>query len=218
MLNSTRAAALLLTIAAATSAITPSARAQVPTTSKGDVKVPDRINADQLRMEMRKLWVSNAIWMREFIVNTVEADFSLDAASKRLAKNQDDIGRALVPYYGTETGTKVTTTLKQHTAIVSEMIQAVRAKDRTKLKDAEQRWNTNANDLATLLSEANPNWPMTSLHPMLTEALSLTAVETKSRLDRDFALDVETFDKILAQSLKVADAFSDGIIKQFPNK
>ena len=219
MSYSTRAAALLVAVAAATFAtIAPSARAQDTAISKGDVKVPDRINADELRMQMRKLWVSNAIWMREYIVNTIEADFSLDAATKRLAKNQDDIGRALVPYYGTETGTKLTTLLKQHSTLVGEMIGAVRAKDQTKLHAAENRWTTNANDLATLLSGANPNWPMTTLYPMISESLNLTSEETKARLERKFDLDVETFDKILAQSLKVADAFSDGIIKQFPNK
>ena len=215
MSYSTRAAALLLTIIAATSA--PRASAQVPTTSAGDVKV-DRINVDLLRSTMRKLWVSNAIWMREYIVNTVEADFSLDAATQRLARNQDEIGRELGMYYGTETGTKVTTLLKQHTTLVSEMIQAIRAKDQTKLHDAENRWTTNANDMATLLSAANPNWPMTTLYPMISESLNLTAEQTKARLNKDYNLDVVTFDKILERSLVVADTFSDGIIKQFPNK
>src|SRR4030095_3479168 len=106
----------------------------------------------------------------------------------------------------------------QHSALVSEMIGAVRAKDQTKLRDAENRWTTNANDMATLLSGAHTNWPMTTRYPMISESLNLTSEETKARLEKKFDLDVETFDKILAQSLKVADAFSDGIIQQFPTK
>src|SRR6476646_1080019 len=80
---SARAASLLLTIAVATFASRTDA--QVPTTSKGDVAHMDPIKANELRVGMRKLWVSNAIWMREYIVNTIGGDMSLDAASKRLA-------------------------------------------------------------------------------------------------------------------------------------
>jgi hypothetical protein len=216
MSQHTRLAALTLAIAIA--GIAPSAKAQVPTTSKGDVKIPDRINADSLRMGMRKLWVSNAIWMREYIVNTIEGDPSLDAATRRLAKNQQDIGNALTPFYGTEVGTKVTNLLKQHSTMVSEMVAAARSGNSAKLKEAEQRWVTNANELAGVLFSANPNWSLTTTQPLFNDALSMTALQTKARLDRDYNLDVETFDRILERSLTVADSMSDGIIKQFPNK
>jgi len=216
MSQHTRLAALILAVAIA--GIAPSPQAQVPTTSKGDVKIPDHINADSLKVGMRKLWVGNAIWMREYIVNTIEADPSLDAAARRLAKNQEDIGHALSQFYGPEVGNKVTTLLKQHSSLVSEMIAAVRAKSSVKLKEADQKWTTNANELATVLGTANPNWSFTTTQPLLADALSNTALLTKSRLDRDYNLDVETFDRILERSLTVADAVSNGIIKQFPNK
>lgn len=214
---SARAAALLLTIAVATFASRTDA--QVPTTSKGDVAHPDPIKANELRVAMRKLWVSNAIWMREYIVNTIEGDPSLDAASKRLAKSQDDIGRAFAPFYGAETGSKVTTLLRQHTSLVKEMIEASMAKDSAKLKEADKRWRANADSITTLLSTVNPtNWPMATIQPVLVGGMNLTITETNARLKRDYNADVETFDTILAQSLNLADMLSGGIIKQFPNK
>ena len=213
---SARAAALLLTIAVATFASRTDA--QVPTTSKGEVAHPDPINANELRMAMRKLWVSNAIWMREYIVNTIEADQSLDAASKRLAKSQDDIGRAFAPFYGAEAGTKVTTLLRQHTGLVKEMIESSMAKDTAKLKEADKRWRANADSITTLLSTVNPtNWPMATIQPVVVGGMNLTITETNARLKRDYNADVEAFDTILAQSLNLADMLSDGIIKQFPN-
>lgn len=214
---SARAAALLLTIAVAT--VASRTDAQVPTTSKGEVAHPDPIYANDLRVGMRKLWVSNAIWMREYIVNTIEADLSLDAASKRLAKSQDDIGRAFAPFYGAETGSKVTTLLRQHTSLVREMIEASMAKNTAKLTEADKRWRANADSIATLLSTVNPtNWPMATIQPVLVGGMNLTIAETNARLKRDYNADVETFDTILAQSLNLADILSDGIIKQFPNK
>ena len=214
---SARAASLLLTIAVATFASRTDA--QVPTTSKGDVAHMDPIKANELRVGMRKLWVSNAIWMREYIVNTIGGDMSLDAASKRLAKSQDDIGRAFAPFYGAETGTKVTTLLRQHTSLVKEMIEASMAKDTAKLKESDKRWRANADSITTLLSTVNPtNWPMATIQPALVWSMNLTIAETNARLKRDYNADVEAFDTILAQSLSLADMLSDGIIKQFPNK
>ena len=214
---SARAAALLLTIAVATFASRTDA--QVPTTSKGDVAHPDSIKANELRVAMRKLWVSNAIWMREYIVNTIEADVRLDAASKRLAKSQDDIGRAFAPFYGAETGSKVTTLLRQHTSLVREMIEASMAKNTANLTESDKRWRANADSITTLLSTVNPtNWPMATIQPVLVEGMNLTIAETNARLKRDYNADVETFDSILAQSLNLADMLSGGIIKQFPNK
>jgi len=214
---SARAASLLLTIAVATFASRTDA--QVPTTSKGDVAHPDPIKANELRVAMRKLWVSNAIWMREYIVNTIEADQSLDAASKRLAKGQDDIGRAFAPFYGAETGSKVTTLLRQHTSLVKEMIEASMAKDSAKLKEADKRWRANADSITTLLSTVNPtNWPMATIQPALVWSMNLTIAETNARLKKDYDTDVQTFDTILAQSLNLADMLSAGLIKQFPNK
>ena len=214
---SARAAALLLTIAVAT--VASRTDAQVPTTSKGEVAHPDPIYANDLRVGMRKLWVSNAIWMREYIVNTIGGDLSLDAASKRLAKSQDDIGRAFAPFYGAETGSKVTTLLRQHTSLVREMIEASMAKNTAKLTEADKQWRANADSIATLLSTVNPtNWPMATIQPVLVGGMNLSIAETNARLKRDYNADVETFDTILAQSLKLADMLSDGIIKQFPNK
>ena len=214
---SARAASLLLTIAVATFASRTDA--QVPTTSKGDVAHMDPIKANELRVGMRKLWVSNAIWMREYIVNTIGGDMSLDAASKRLAKSQDDIGRAFAPFYGAETGTKVTTLLRQHTSLVKEMIEASMAKDTAKLKESDKRWRANADSITTLLSTVNPtNWPMATIQPVLVGGMNLTIAETNARLKRDYNADVEAFDTILAQSLNLADMLSAGLIKQFPNK
>ena len=168
---SARAAALLLTIAVAT--VASRTDAQVPTTSKGEVAHPDPTYANDLRVGMRKLWVSNAIWMREYIVNTIGADLSLDAASKRLAKSQDDIGRAFAQFYGAETGSKVTTLLRQHTSLVKEMIEASMAKNTAKLTEADKRWRANADSITTLLSTVNPtNWPMATIQPVLTGGMN----------------------------------------------
>lgn len=42
--------------------------------------------------------------------------------------------------------------------------------------------------------------------------------EAVARLQKNWADDVAAFDKIFEQAMMMADALSDGIAKQFPNK
>ena len=210
----TRAATWLVAITIGATSLT----AQIPTVSRGDLAMPDRTSAERLRTGMRKLWTDHVLWTRSYIVSTVADDPSASEAAKRLMKNQEEIGEAIVPYYGKEAGAKLTDLLKQHITIAVDLVAAAKAKDDAKAKDADQRWHANARDLATFLSGANPNWKMGDVVNMLNEHLSLTTKEATYRLEKNWVDDVATFDKILEQALHMADTLADGIIKQFPNK
>lgn len=215
MVNHTRALTLLSALFIAVPA--QGVVAQVATVSKGDVSM-DRLNAETLRVGMRKLWADHVIWTREYIANAIGEDGNADAAAARLMKNQEDIGNAVVPYYGKEAGAKLTGLLKEHITIATEVVGAAKARDNAKLADADKRWKGNATDIATFLSGANPNWPKAELEKMLNEHLALTTQEATARLEKNWTRDVETFDKIFDQAMHMADALTDGIVKQFPNK
>jgi hypothetical protein len=183
--------------------------AQSAASSKGSVA---------LQEEMRKLWSDHVVWTRQYIVDAAAGSASADATSKRLLKNQEDIGKAIVPYYGAAAGTKLTGLLKQHILIAVDLVAAAKATDQAKLTDADKRWHGNAADIATFLSGANPHRPRQTLLSMLNEHLALTTQEATARLHQKWEDDIEAFDKIFAQAMKMADALSDGIAKQFPAK
>jgi hypothetical protein len=65
---------------------------------------------------------------------------------------------------------------------------------------------------------ANPNWPKNDLLDLLNLHLTLTKGEVVARLQQDWEKDVEAFDDIFTEILTVADALSDGIVKQFPER
>ncbi|HZQ07349.1 MAG TPA: hypothetical protein VFD70_12285, partial [Anaerolineae bacterium] len=81
-----------------------------------------------------------------------------DAAAARLLKNQEDIGNAIVPFYGKDAGTALTNLLKQHITIAVELIAAAKDQDQARFEKEDQRWSANVAEIASFLSGANPNW------------------------------------------------------------
>jgi len=167
---------------------------------------------------MRSLWTDHVVWTRQYIVAATAGDGSEQAASRRLLRNQEDIGNAIVPYYGSAAGTRLTDLLKQHILIAVDVVSAAKAGDNAKLTDADRRWHDNASEIATFLSGANPHWPRQVLLDMLNEHLTLTTREATSRLQRRWEDEVATYDKVFSQAMSMADALAEGIAKQFPER
>lgn len=175
-------------------------------------------DAVALRGAMRRLWTDHVVWTRNYIVGAVANDPSASSAATRLLKNQEDIGNAVAPYYGSAAGARLTTLLKEHITIAVDLVAAAKAGDNAKFTTANIRWHANSADIATFLSGANPHWQRESLRMMLDEHLRLTTEEAKARIDRRWDDDVRHFDRILDQALEMADALTDGIVRQFPSR
>ena len=172
--------------------------------------------SDALHTAMRKLWSDHVIWTRNFIIDAAAGSPSLQVTTNRLLRNQDDIGNAIKPYYGDEAGNRLAGLLRQHILIAADLVNAAKAGDNAKVADADRRWHDNANDLATFLSGANPNWPKATVLSMLNDHLALTTTEATARLKGQWDQDAATFDSIYTQILGMADTLADGIVKQFP--
>ena len=86
------------------------------------------------------------------------------------------------------------------------------------VKQADGRWQKNAEQIADFLSKANPNWPRAALVDMMKMHLSTTTSEVVARLTKNWADDVRAFDAVYDHILHMSDAISDGIVKQFPDK
>jgi len=174
--------------------------------------------AIQLHQDMRKLWTDHTVWTRDYIVAAVDDKPDATAAANRLMKNQENIGNAVAAYYGAPAGQQLTSLLKQHIAIAVDLIKAAKAGDQAAQKLANDRWQQNAVDIATFLSKANPNWPDGVLVNMMKMHLATTTDEVVARLKHDWDADVRAYDAVYNHILMMADALSDGIVKQFPEK
>jgi hypothetical protein len=174
--------------------------------------------AQTLRQDMRKLWSDHVIWTRDYIVAAVDDKPDAQAAATRLLKNQDDIGAAVGSIYGKAAGDQLTTLLKEHITIAVDIIKHAKAGNKAAQAQADAKWKQNGDAIATFLSKANPNWPKATLADMMNKHLSTTTDEVVARLTKNWDADVRAFDAVYGHILMMADALSDGIIKQFPAK
>jgi len=171
-----------------------------------------------LDVAMRKLWTDHVVWTRQYIVSAIAGWPDGNAAAGRLLKNQEDIGNAIVPVYGSAAGQKLTGLLKEHIMIAVDLIAAAKAGNQTKFQEEDRKWSNNVADIADFLSGANPHWPKKDVLDLLNLHLSLTKKEAVARLEKKWDEDVQAFDDIFTEILTVADTLSAGIHGQFPGK
>jgi len=170
-----------------------------------------------LRSAMRKLWEDHITWTRLYIVSVAAGLPDADLVAQRLLQDQTDIGDAVKPFYGAEAGDQLTALLKDHILGAADLLAAAKAGDSAKVDAAKAKWYTNAGDIATFLSDANPkNWPLDAMKAGMKMHLDLTLEQAVARLKGDFAADIKDYDEVHQHILGLADTLSTGILSQFP--
>jgi hypothetical protein len=186
-----------------------------------NVSAASNVNVNKkqaLFQDMRKLWSDHVIWTREYIVAYEDGSPGAAQAEDRLLKNQEDLGNAIVPYFGKAAGDNLTALLKQHIFISIDLIDAAKSGNQSKYNETNASWYENADELAAFLNSINPNWNKQNMVTMLDDHLSLTTREVFSHLNKDYVGDVKSFDMVYDEIMSMSDALSAGIVKQFPGQ
>lgn len=190
--------------------------------SKDDDIAPDPFQSakyKELNEGMRKLWSDHMHWT----LTTVDAFFhhpdALNDNLNRLLQNQQDIGAAIVPYYGQAAGDQLAALLTEHIELAVPVLTAAQNNDQAALDTAIANWNQNAKDIANFLTAANPdNWPQSATEPALLHHIEHTIDYSVKLLNNDHSGALTTFEHALGHMLQLADTLSKGIAKQSPDK
>lgn len=213
-----QAKAILIMLAIATIAICSADNVQAMD-KKMQTGISRSVAGMDLQLAMRKLWEEHIIYTRNYIISALADLKDVDAVAQRLLRNQDDIGNAIKPFYGEAAGNKLARLLREHIMIATEVVKAAKeGNNKVSLDMESKRWTVNADAIAVFLSDANPVWSKQDLMDMLHKHLDLTTGEVVSRLKMDWPADINNYDMGHAHMLMFADALSNGIMKQFPEK
>lgn len=166
----------------------------------------------------RKLWLEHVLWTRNFIISDLDGLEDKQNVLDRLLKNQEDIGASIKPYFGNETGDKLTALLKQHVLIGGQVVDAVKAGNKSDIDKYSKLWYANADELTNFLSKINAEWNKKELKDLLYKHLQLTTEQVLARKSKDWSANIASFDVGEDHILKLADTLSEGIIKKFPDK
>lgn len=178
----------------------------------------DRSLGERLRTDMRKLWEDHITWTRNVIFCIIDDLPGTDQAVARLLKNQDDIGNAIKPYYGSSAGEKLTDLLYVHISTAADLLKATKSGNNKAYDEANKKWAMNADEISEFLSNANPNWKMKDMKMMMDDHLKLTTDEAVARKKKNYEDDINAYEKVHMEILEMSDMLSDGIVKQFPEK
>jgi hypothetical protein len=175
--------------------------------------------ATRFHDDMRKLWEDHITWTRLAIVSFAGGLPDFDQTAARLLRNQTDLGNAIKPYYGRKAGERLTALLKEHIAGAVELLKAAKAGDDTAFAAAKDGWYRNGRQIARFLSSANPRFlPFARADRLMRGHLDDTLDEAAHRLSGDFDADIRDYEHIHHHILRMADAISNGIIRQFPGR
>ena len=172
----------------------------------------------ELQLAMRKLWEDDLAYTRQYLVSAIAGLADEDAAAQRWLRTQQELGQSIAPYYGDERARRLTALLRDHVLIASEAVQAAKLGRAEALTAARARWNDQADAIAALLSEVNPNWNARDVADMLQNHAELTISQAVSRVKREWVADLDFHDRDHVQILMLADALATGIGTQLPEK
>lgn len=168
---------------------------------------------------MHQLWAEHM----QYTFMTVDAFYNnanaLDAQLGRLLKNQEDIGNAIIPYYGQVAGDQLTQLLKEHILGAVPVLTAAQEGDDAALDIAVADWFANGEEIATFLSEANPDhWDFEEMKGHMGGHLVTTIDYAVSLLQQNYVQATEDYDIAAVHMVDFAHELAIGIAKQFPEK
>lgn len=194
---------------------------------KGDPDTKGRIgsntttqiqSATALRTQMIALWEQHVVWNRNVMICIVDELPGSEQAMVQLHQNKVEMGDAIKPFYGTEAGNRFIELLDEHIQLSVDVICLVKAGKNTELREANQQWYRNADEIVVFLAEANPYWGRADSKRIIKEQLIITTSQAVNRIQQNYHADLVAFDKANLDAGKMAAVFSDGIEWQFPGR
>lgn len=175
------------------------------------------ISRVNLLTQMNLAWLKHVFWTRLFLISVAENLGDLEVTKSRLFENPKDIANVFCPYYGTTIANAIQKLLTEHLQIGGDLIVALKNRNQQLVAELNRKWYQNAENMANAFSKINPFYPKEEIRIMLFRHLKLTTDEILARLRKDYVADIQAYDLVQNEILKMTNFFVTGIVKQFPN-
>ena len=174
-------------------------------------------NEVRLLEQMNLVWEQHIMWTRMLLISIAENLKDLEATQTRLLRNPKDIADVFRQYYGNNIASEIQRLLTEHLVIGKDLIVALKNKNQEQANTLNTKWYQNADRMAEAFSSINPFYLKEEIRKMLYEHLRLTTEEVNARLRADYVADINAYDMVQKEILKMSQFFVNGIVRQFPN-
>lgn len=176
--------------------------------------------APQLHAALRSLWHGHIVATRDYAL-AVHAGSKANEqkAADAVVANAKQISDAVAGFYGKDAGAGLLKLLAGHWGGVKALTDTTKAGDQAGEQQAMNDLANNATAIAKFLAGANPNWTEGTLQG----ALMMHVNDHKTQIDEMMsnapaAEQAKSWTEMQHHMDMIADALSDGIAKQFPDK
>lgn len=170
----------------------------------------------KLKEDMRLAWIDHVYWTRMLLISVAHSLPDLSVTEAKLLENPKQIADLFIPYYGKDVAKQIEKLITEHLEIGGQII--VGLKNNSDVKKLVEDWYKNADQIAKALSSLNPYYDEKAIRKMMYTHLDLTTSEVTNRLKGNYVQDIKDFEKVEKEAIMMADALTEGLVKQFPNK
>jgi hypothetical protein len=182
-------------------------------------ETPASAKLQATRAAERKLWRGHAEAVRKVVVAKIAGNAAAEkTAEAGVVANAREIANSISPFYGQAASDKLFNLLAGHYGAVKAYLDASVAKDAKGQSNATDGLTSNADQIATFLSNANPHLPKATVMELLQVHAGHHISQIQELIARDAAAEAKTRAAMLEHMDVLGDALANGIAAQFPSK
>lgn len=168
---------------------------------------------------LRDLWIGHAFQVRGVAQASVAGNkAAAEAAEAAVVANAKSIAAAIRPFYGADAEDALFKLLAGHYFGIKAYLTAAIAKDKAGEDGAVQTITSNAGEIATFLSGANPNLPKDDVLGLLQAHAGHHIGQIQQFIAKDYVGELQTWSDMTQHMYVIADALANAIAGQFPEK
>lgn len=173
----------------------------------------------EARMALRDLWVEHVFWIRSYVLASHAKDAAqAEVTEAEIVANAKALAQSLAPFYGQSAADGLFDLLAGHWAAVRSFNAASIEASETGRDKAVEDLTANAHEIAAFLSGANPYLPEDAVFGLLSTHGAHHVAQINQVDARDFEREAATWHEMRKHMLVIADAITDALAKQFPDK
>ena len=172
----------------------------------------------QLWEDMREVLSSQGMLEKMFIDSSNFSTENRDAVMQRLAQNPQDFTDILKMYYSDADSNAMKMMQTQWIAQLEEMTDAAKQMDRERMMELSEQMRENAQGMAEVLAESNPELDEEYLEQLLVKLANSAYEDVNLMMEQKYPQSLMVHEDAGRTRMELADYLTDGIIKNFYDK